>query len=237
VPGVQGGELQDQEGAEGALEEGGGGCGEGLTIPHMRFLLFSLTLFSTTLCAAKKMQMSIDAVILSADLIVVGEITRADSSAYFFRIDETLYARDTAWHVMETRVNAWKEWTCDWRNFKIVQGQRLLLLLRKSKHGFTPINGSTGEIPILNDSIVLRNEEKVHVPYESHPYQLSVQDFSAGVKALQHCCAHNGEIEGEYGYFDDSFWKCSQTERTAVLNKDDFTAWLFRRVEQRKQTR
>ena len=198
----------------------------------MRILVFAFAMLSTICCTAKKMIMGIDAVILSADLIVVGEITRADPNAYYFRIDETLYVRDTAWHVTSTRVNVWEEWTCDWRDFDIVEGQRLLLLLRKGKHGFSPINASTGEIPLRNDSLILRNEEKVHVDYESHPYRLSFAEFRAGVLALRQCAHMDEEEVDDLGFFPGSAkWLCEETTIAGYLKREDFTGWLFRKTE------
>ena len=55
----------------------------------MRNLLLIVLLLGNGVCSAKKMQMDIGSVILSADLIVVGAIERDGSGSYVFRIDET----------------------------------------------------------------------------------------------------------------------------------------------------
>jgi hypothetical protein len=194
----------------------------------LRILTGLLIALSGPSLFAKKMITGIDAVILSADLIVVGVIEHNGSGTYSFRVDRTVYG-DTSLHSIS--VVKWKEWTCDTRMFKIQRGQQLVLLLSHDEKGFHPINASTGEIPVEKDSIVLRYEERVHVPYESHPYRLTVQEFCDGVTALLHCC----KLQGELGYFHDPIWTCSDDERTTVRKKEDFAAWLYRRVELRKR--
>jgi len=63
----------------------------------MRGLLLTTLLLSTGLCSAKKMQMAIESVILSADLIVIGEIKSDGVGSYVFGIQETLYG-DSSLH-------------------------------------------------------------------------------------------------------------------------------------------
>jgi len=57
--------------------------------PAMRNLLLIVLLLGSGVCSAKKMQMDIASVILSADLIVVGEITSNGMGSYTFNIEET----------------------------------------------------------------------------------------------------------------------------------------------------
>jgi hypothetical protein len=191
-----------------------------------RILLFAVALWSATYASAKKMEMAIESVILSADLIVIGQIESDGIGSYAFSVQETLHG-DTA--LKTIRVKKWKEWTCDSRDFKIKKGQRLLLLLGKEESDYYPINASTGEVPVRHGSIPSRNGY-----YDVLPRAVPVEEFSEAVRALRACC-HITAVRNDFGYFYDWVWDCSPEQRSERTAKNELTAWLFDRMERREK--
>jgi hypothetical protein len=191
-----------------------------------RYLFFTLALFSTTLCSAKKVQMAIESVILSADLIVIGEIKSVGIGSYAFSIQQTLHG-DTA--LKTIHVQKWKEWTCDARSFELEKGQRLVLLLGKGRSGYYPINASTGEIPIRQDTIPSRSGY-----YEILPHATTVEEFGTAVRALRGCC-HITEVNNDLGYFYKWVWDCSPAQRLERMAQNSLTAWLFEQMKEREE--
>jgi hypothetical protein len=194
----------------------------------MRILLLTVLLFGSGVCSAKKMQMAIESVILNADLIVVGAVERDGSGSYVFRIDETWHGDNS---LRTIRVNKWKEWTCDRRGFTLGQGQRLVLLLNKEGERYSPVNGSTGEIPIQADSIPAHNGY-----YDVLPHAVPVREFGAAVRALRGCC-HITAVNNDFGYFYEWAWDCTPEERSERKASSAFAAWLFARMEAREERR
>jgi hypothetical protein len=191
-----------------------------------RILLITLAIVSSATCSAKKMQMAIESVILSADLIVVGEIKSVGIGSYAFTIQETLYG-DTA--LKNIQVAKWKEWTCDSRSFEVQRGQRLVLLLGKGKSGYYPVNASTGEIPLQLDSVLARSGF-----YSVLPHAVHIREFSEAVRALRDCC-HVTEARNDLGYFYEWAWDCSPEQRSERTAKNELTAWLFDRMGRREK--
>lgn len=191
-----------------------------------RIFFIPLVIGISTPCAAKKMQMAIESVILSADLIIIGEIKSDGVGSYAFSIQETLYGYTS---LQTIHVQKWKEWTCDSRGFKIHKGQRLILLLGKGKTGYYPINDSTGEIPLHQDSVPSRNGF-----YEVLPRASDVHELGEAVSSLRMCC-HITETNSDFGYFYKWSWDCSPEQRLARTSKNELTAWLFERMERREK--
>ena len=191
----------------------------------MRGLLLAGLLLSAGLCSAKKMEMAIESVILSADLIVIGEIVSDGIDTYVFSVQETLHG-DTA--LKTIRVKKWEEWTCDSRDFKIKEGQQLILLLGKDDSDYYPINASTGEIPIRHGSIPSRNGY-----YDVLPRAVPVLEFSEAVRALRACCRITA-VRSDFGYFYDWVWDCSVEERSSRTSRNEMAKWLFEQMEKRE---
>lgn len=192
----------------------------------MRALLLIILLLSAGLCSAKKMQMAIESVILSADLIVIGKIESDGIGSYAFSVEETVYG-DSA--LKTIRVKKWEEWTCDSRDFNIKKGQRLLLLLGKDDSDYYPINASTGEIPVRHDSIPSRNGF-----FEVLPRTVSVKEFIEAVRLLRACC-HITEVKNDFGYFYNWVWDCTPEQRSQRRSTNDLSAWLFERMKSREK--
>jgi hypothetical protein len=90
-------------------------------------------------------------VILKADLIVDGVISKVSKDKYEFTINQFVKGKSSP----KITVSIWKEWLCDPRIKELKPGQRLILFLEKNVYGdFTPINQSTGELYVDNDEFI-----------------------------------------------------------------------------------
>jgi len=101
--------------------------------------------------AFKKHEIPYSIVVAKADLIVDGTISKVSKKEYEFTISQFVKGKSA----LKIKVSIWKEWICDPRIKELKTGQRLILFLEKSPYGnFSPINDSTGEIYIDNDSFI-----------------------------------------------------------------------------------
>lgn len=175
--------------------------------------------------SAKKMVMAMESVILHADLIVIGEVESVGTGSYSFRISETVSGPAD---LQTIRVEKWEEWTCDQRGFVIKPGQKLLLLLDKSGSHYGPINDSTREIALRNDSVPARSGF-----YDVLPRPVSTAEFSEAARALRACC-HITSTSSDDAYDYHWAWDCTPEERTARSSRNDLIAWLFARMEKRE---
>ncbi|MRX39985.1 hypothetical protein GJU43_11925 [Flavobacterium sp. LC2016-23] len=101
--------------------------------------------------AFKKHELPYSIVIAKADLIVDGIISKVSKDKYEFTIKQFVKGKSP----LKIKVSIWNEWICDPRIKELKTGQRLILFLEKSPNdNFSPINDSTGEIYIDNDSFI-----------------------------------------------------------------------------------
>jgi hypothetical protein len=115
------------------------------------FVCLFLFLIPTLNYAFKKHEVPYSIVIAKADLIVDGTISKVSKNEYEFTISQFVKGRSA----LKIKVSIWKEWICDPRIKELKTGQRLILFLEKSPNGnFSPINDSTGEIYVDNDSFI-----------------------------------------------------------------------------------
>lgn len=99
----------------------------------------------------KKNELSYSLVILKADLIVDGVVSKVSKDKYEFTITQFVKGKSN----LKINVSIWKEWICDPRNKELKAGQRLILFLEKTPYGiFKAINDSTGELYIDNNSFI-----------------------------------------------------------------------------------
>ena len=113
-------------------------------------LLTLMLSFSLTSAEAKKMYYPLEVVIGLADLIVTGQIANISTDSYTFNIDQTVKGFSNK----QIKVKMFKEWECDTRVKKVEIGQKLFLFLKGNSIGsYDIINGSTGEIFILDNEI------------------------------------------------------------------------------------
>ena len=187
-------------------------------------ILFLAIFFSLIKAEAKKLEFPIEIITGSADLIVIEEIDAVKDNSYTFKIFETLKGQSYG----SITVNMFKEWTCDVRFDKAKKGQKLCLFLKKEFSNWEIINGSNGELPILNNSITLKHEEYEYVRDQFTPYTISLIDFKIGIKTFCKCYKFIGRYASiEKGYF-------SQIGVNDKINKfkliNNFSAWLNKKM-------
>lgn len=192
------------------------------TLKHT--IIFLAIFFSLIKAEAKKFELPIEVIAGSAELIVIGEIDSVTDNSYTFKIFETLKGQSYG----SISVNMFKEWTCDVRFDKPKKGQKLCLFLRKEFSNWEIINGSNGELPILNNSITLKHEEYEHIKDKFTPYTISLIDFKIGIKTFCNCYKFIGKYDSiEKGYF-------SQIGDDDKINKfkliNSFAAWLNKKM-------
>lgn len=188
-------------------------------------IILLLTFFITN-AEAKKMIYPIEIVAGSADLIVIGEIDVVKDSLYTFTITETLKG-EQFYSIM---VKMFEEWQCDMRFAKPEKGQKLCLFLNKGLTNWEIINGSTGELEIINDIITLGGyEEYKHIDYTFTPYKLSLEEFKNGIKAFCNCYV----FIGEYGFVDEKahFQQIASDKQISEFKIiSPFSYWLWEKV-------
>ncbi len=111
-------------------------------------LILSFTLLSLK-AEAKKIYYPLEAIAAMADLIVIGEITDVKSNSYTFKISETIKGSKAS----SIKVKMFTEWTCDKHLKPVEKGQKLFLFLHKSGTNYEIINGSSGELFVIDNKI------------------------------------------------------------------------------------
>lgn len=114
-------------------------------------LLFSIALIAIPAVQAKKHIWPFACVVHSADLIVVGTIISVSRKEVTIQVEERAYGSCEE----QITVAKWEEWACDQRFAPYKVGQRLLLLLNWIDGRYFPINASTGELQVKNDSVTV----------------------------------------------------------------------------------
>ncbi|WP_123907092.1 hypothetical protein [Flavobacterium johnsoniae] len=115
------------------------------------FVCLFLFLFPTLNYGFKKHELPYSIVIAKANLIVDGTISKVSKNEYEFTISQFVKGKSGS----KIKVSIWKEWICDPRIKELKTGQRLILFLEKTPYGnFSPINDSSGEIYVENDSFI-----------------------------------------------------------------------------------
>ena len=180
-------------------------------------VLFFLMIAFTS--QAKKYIYPLEHVIGLADLIVIGEIESVEQNTYTFRITETLKGDVHA----TIRVEKFKEWTCDTRYAKHEKGQKLCLFLQKGLLSWNIINGSTGERPILEQTIYLGMEEDI--------YKLPLSEFVEGITSFCKCYATE-TISGAYEEIVTFRQMCTDEEIANFRSLSKFTKWLYDRIHE-----
>lgn len=116
-----------------------------------QFICLVLFLISTLNHGFKKRELPYSIVISKADLIVDGTISKVSKNDYEFTINQFIKGNS----VSKIKVSIWEEWLCDPRIKELKTGQRLILFLERNSYGnLTPINESTGELYIDNNTFI-----------------------------------------------------------------------------------
>ncbi|WP_324678084.1 hypothetical protein [Hymenobacter sp. GOD-10R] len=113
----------------------------------LKLSLLSLLLAVSPFASAKKLELPIEVIASQADYIFIGEIASVQASTYQFYVAEYIKGGGSS----SLTVQPFEEWTCDVRYAKVAKGQRLVLFLQKNKGMLELINGSSGELPIINN--------------------------------------------------------------------------------------
>lgn len=151
-----------------------------------------------------------------SDLIVIGEINEIESNTYTFTITETLKGDVHA----SIRVEKFKEWLCDMRFGSYEKGQKLCLFLKKGLLSWEIINGSSGERPILEETVYLGLEKN---------YKLPLAEFSTAITGF--CKNFKPEsIPGIYKYQLSFVQTGSDEEVKAFRHSSKFAEWLYQQV-------
>ena len=162
-----------------------------------------------------------------SNLIVVGKITSISPNSYQFEISETIKGTPRK----NITVIKFEEWTCDIRFGQYVIGQQLLLFLITKGPFYEIVNGSTGEIPIIHDSITFKYESANQNRFI--PYKMSLRDCIDGLLFFNHCF----QMTGKYNDFrnDPSFWQiCYDTCLTQAYKISNFKTWLINKMSKYK---
>lgn len=194
----------------------------------LRISFLLLLLAVSARASAKKWYMPIEAIAAQAEYIVVGEIVAVQADTYQFRVAE--YVKGSGGPSIQ--VQQFKEWTCDVRYAKPAKGQRLCLFLQQHAGALEIINGSSGELPILNDTVTLERETYAYRPGQPYmPYSIAVQEFTTGIKLFLRCFSI---VSGPAASSTSAAVQLgSAEEMDAFRLESQFTGWLYERIKTR----
>lgn len=189
-----------------------------------RMLLLTILLPLSIVALAKKRILPIELVAAQAYIIVTGEIIAVGSDTYDLKVSE--YIKGDKGNVIT--VQQFEQWICDTRYAPVAKGQKLILFLQMDHGNFIIINGSTGEIPIKNNRVILQYEEYKHIPYQLH-YELDLTEFKEGIKKFLQCFDIMQQCKD--CSTDTLVRKCSDTEINKFIGASRFTAWLYNKIK------
>ena len=192
-----------------------------------QILLLTIFIICNLTVMGKKIIYPIEIVAGTADLIVIGKIIQVNKTTYNFRIEETIKGQRKEMILVNQHI----DWECDTRQSKYASGQRLFLFLSKGKKVWTLINGTTGEIPIINGELTLMYEEYKHIKYKYNPYRLSLVEFRDGMIGFTNCFKFKGEYD-ELSFEKETFIQLCNDRKAAIFWKTSkFTVWLHKKMK------
>ena len=181
-------------------------------------LLITFTILPFNSLEAKKLVYPFQIVVGLSDLVVQGEITGITGNTYTFSISRTIKGISNK----SISVQMFKEWTCDQRVRRAEIGQELLLFLTENKGVYDIINGSTGEIFIVNNELenfyqpnVTRKIDDVLIAVGNFvkSYHLVTKEFLPSEKNIFNQLVRDEEI---------SSYKTANTFSEWLFNMDNF---------------
>lgn len=188
-------------------------------------LLISVFLSLSAAGSAKKMIRPIEYVASVSDLIVKGEIISVANACYQFKIAETIKGKSTA----VITVQQFTEWMCDVRYAKAAKGQQLFLFLKTINGKFEIVNGSTGELPVIDNKVTLAYENPDPKTFLSRPYQIPFEEFKAGIKGFIHLFAMiEDHKERRCAYF---LQNGKESELQKFIAGSSFSKWMYEKVQ------
>lgn len=190
-------------------------------------ILLAMNLFfCSSVVQAKKANYPFETLMGKADMIVAGHIsTVIGDSSYIFVVDHTMKGEVKK----EIIVKVFANWTCDIRWKKPEVGQKLFLFLEKKGNLYKPINGSDGEIFIVENKLRLFN---VFNPMISQSFTEAdspkLDDVIVAIKNFMTCYSFVRKSEFSFAFKaikDDN-------EIIAFKKSNSFSIWLFDRVKE-----
>lgn len=184
----------------------------------MKYLISILILFN--LCSKsdfRKRNLPYGVLISEADLIVEGRIANHNSNLYEFKVNEFIKGNSSP----VINVEIWQEWNCDKRIKAIKKGQKLLLFLKKEKKSYKIINGSTGELFILEDGSVeafLKNDFP------------KIKEVKKGIKLFLKSYKYKGKL---YPGFNEEYYfekLTDQSEINKMRQENEFMNFLVSEI-------
>jgi hypothetical protein len=192
-------------------------------------LLISLLVAAPTRAWAKKTYQPIEVIASQADYIVVGVFLAVQAHTYQFKVAE--YVKGSG--LSSLTVQQFEEWTCDIRYAKPAKGQRLVLFLKKHDAALELINGSTGEMPILNNQVTLPNEAyspQLGRPFV--PYTIDLAEFKTGMKRYIRCFKIPVDPNASAYFHTRAIVQLGTAQEIAAFRSaSKFTGWLYERIK------
>lgn len=189
-------------------------------------LFIIIFIFCTSTTQAKKANCPFEVLVGRADMIVSGHISTVISdSSYVFVVEQTVKGEMKK----EIIVKVFANWTCDIRWKKPEAGQKLFLLLEKKGNLYKPINGSDGEIFIVENKLRLFN---IFNPMISRSFTEAdspkLDDVIVAVENFMACYSFVRKND-----FSFAFRPIKKDDEIILFKKiNPFSIWLFDRVKE-----
>lgn len=196
----------------------------------VNFLVVVVSIFFTTPAHAKKANYPFETLVAMADMIVTGHIANVPGdSAYLFVIEKTMKG-DIQKEVM---VKLFTNWTCDIRWKKPEAGQRLFLFLVKKNNLYEPINGSDGEIFIIENKLRLFNIFNPMISnHFTETHSPKLDDVIVSVKNFLACYSFSRRDNYSFVFSPIK----NENEILSFTKTNSFSMWLFDRVKEHTST-
>lgn len=175
------------------------------------------------------MHLPLEIIAGKADLIVIGKIIDVQEKTYTFKITETLKGSLGSLITVEK----FEEWTCDIRFAKHKVGQALFLFLQKGTGHWKIIDGSNGEIPIVNQQIKLMNPTVYTIANPNPTFSLTA--FKNGIRLF---CQYFKLIQKEENIYRSSYSFRRLVSNDKILSfklNSPFSAWLVTQIKKYDQ--
>lgn len=211
-----------------------------------------ILLFSVNGLKAKYKPLDLYEMILGANKIVYGEITKIDSKTFTLKVEQNLTGQET-----ELEVQRFENWACAhrWTDYKV--GQRLFLFL-KSHNGklHSMSGGNEGELPIQNGQVYI-NSFSLDPPPPQKPngqpnkllendiidfkkyevfgsdyfgYKTDLKAFTSTVLRIRNCF----EVKyGKYRQIEEAVIKCDEKELKKELNSNQILNWTYKKLKRK----
>jgi hypothetical protein len=189
-------------------------------------LLVIVFIFCTSTTQAKKANCPFEVLVGRADMIVAGHIsTVIGDSSYVFVVDQTVKGEIKK----EIIVKVFANWTCDIRWKRPEAAQKLFLFLEKKGNLYKPIDGSDGEIFIVENKLRLFNIFNLMISRSfTEADTPKLDDVIVAVKNFMACYSFVRKNE-----FSFAFRPVKNDDEIILFKKvNSFSIWLFDRVKE-----